>query len=139
MLSLFLMKDEKACFDPGHSDGRLPDRRRDPVRGFQTELHERPTARRTIPGERIFTRDGRSVAVLQELLVDANGEIQYGVIACPARQGPRGKLIPVPWEAFERRAVRGLGSRLCLQLVTDLLREMRGYDPCYWPALHPVI
>ncbi len=91
-----------------------------------------------LPCERIIAPDGRQVAELRELLVDRAGRIQYGLIACRARDGRGEKLVPVPWAAFERREA-GPGTRLCLQLLSDVLTHLRGYDPRYWPALRTVI
>lgn len=88
--------------------------------------------------EAVYTRDGGLLGHLQELLIDQEGRIIYGVIACDAHAQHSGggiKLVPVPWAAFEPAQSMQNGNRLTLDVQPNSLRQARGYDPDHWPSM----
>ena len=83
-------------------------------------------------GMKVEGSDGKNLGKIRDLVIDADGDVEYAVLDFGGFLGIGDKYFAVPWDALQRSEN---GKKIALDTTKRDLKKAPGFDKNHWPDL----
>jgi len=85
-----------------------------------------------ITGMMVSDPHGEKLGKIDDLLIDENGTVKYGILSHGGLLGIGDKLIPIPWKALKLTKDK---TSLVVNVNKAALEKAPNFDPKEWPKV----